>query len=624
MLGWASAASGQVPGSPSPQARYLRAVAIAQEGKLGSASEELELLARTSSSLADRCSYEAGLLFERRAALRKAGDLFAAVSERSYFFPEARLALARVRRLHGDLNEAAAAVVPLTSSPVRLVRRRALVELSTLAQLEHDERGAREALTSLAADRARWLGGAPVLAVITGSYDSLIHRNACRDAKRVAQRASPELGCSTRLFAAEASACIGQDVSVELRQIVRECPQPQLASRAWMTLGMLQARDGKVEASAATFREVATVAPATSLAAEALFTAFWVGWRAHPAESSGEDLARLEALPVEFSTQDRARIRYWRARVALARGAAVEAVSLLAEVALLYPATYYGHLARERLAALDGARASAVELSSVIPAQSEASEERQALERLEPGIASLQLGLEDGASELTALALRQPCSACNRVVVEVLNAAGASGLAYRFARAVFREQAGDRQDATVWQAAFPTPFSELIALHADEASVAPDLLQGLVREESAFDPAARSRCGALGLMQLMPVTARGMAIEGGTALEKLSDLLDPQRNVQLGSRYLGQLLRRFDGNRAAAAAAYNGGPTRVAGWLKQAGAGQLEEWVEEIPLDETRNYVKDVLASADVYRYRLAARSVIVASVTQPTSLALP
>jgi soluble lytic murein transglycosylase len=65
------------------------------------------------------------------------------------------------------------------------------------------------------------------------------------------------------------------------------------------------------------------------------------------------------------------------------------------------------------------------------------------------------------------------------------------------------------------------------------------------------------------------------------------------------------MLSRFGGESAYAAAAYNGGPTRVAHWLKQRPDVPLEEWVEEIPLDETRNYVKDVLASEDVYRHRL-------------------
>ncbi len=617
VLGCGTVAAAQgVDKVPSAHARYLRAVDIAREGKLGAASEELELLGRGGSVLADRCSFEAGLLFERRGATRKAGDAFARVSDRSYFFGEARLALARVRRIHGDLDEASAAVVPLTWNPVRSVRRRAQLELSAIARLEHDERGHRDAMISLAADRAPWMAGAPVLALISGSYDSLIQRNECRDARRVARRASPELGCAARVFAAEALACVDKGAWVELRRLVRECREPELTARAWMTLGVVEARLGKSDASAAAFRQVAKVAPATSLAAEALFAAFWVGWRGHAGDPNADDLAALEALPVDLSAQDRGRVRYWRSRVAQARGGTEQAATLLAEVALLYPATYYGHLARERLTGLDLTRASTVGLAAVIPHQTDSSNEREALERLGPGIAAVKLGLEDGANELMMLARRFPSSASNKVVVEVLNAAGSNSVAYRFARAVIREQSGDRQDATVWQTAFPTHFADLIAQNAEQANVAPGLLQALIREESSFDPSARSHCGARGLMQLMPATARALAIKKGTALGHLNNLFDPQRNVELGSGYLGQLLKRFDGNPEAAAAAYNGGPTRVAGWLKLATAGQYEEWVEEMPLDETRNYVKDVLASADVYRFRLSNQALVVASAT--------
>ncbi len=605
------------------QARYLRARVLAGSGKLGAASEELELLAHKSPELADRCAYEAAGLYEKRGALRKASALYAAVSERSYFYSEARLALARVERLRGDLDAAAAAAMPLAASAVSSERRRALVELAAIATLKHDEVGHRDLVSRLAAERAPWLGGAPALSAIAGGYDALLKSTACRAAHRAVFGVSPELGCVRGLLTAEASACDGRNVSVELKQLTRQCRQPWLASRAWMTLGLLEARDGKAQDAAASFRRAATEAPAAPLAAEALFAAFWVGWKAHPADATGADLAAEEALPVKLSAQDRARLAYWRSRVAQVHGAPAEEARLLSEVAVRYPASWYGSLARERLASFETTPASPVDLADTI-SSSDRLDEREALEHLRPGIAAMQLGLDDGAAELTTLALRHPSAAGNRLTVELLEAAGNGSAAYRFARTVFRQQAGERQDASVWQAAFPAHFSELIARHADRAEVEPPLLQGLVREESAFEPTARSHCGALGLMQLMPVTARSVAHQAGADLDDLGALLDPQRNIELGSRYYGQLLRRFDGNRVAATAAYNGGPTRVASWLKLPSAARPDEWVEEIPLDETRNYVKDVLASADVYRHRLAARSVIIASLNEPSVGAEP
>lgn len=605
---------GTAPAEPTAQARFLRALAIAGEGKLGPASEELELLARTAPALADRSAFEAGLLYERRAGLRQAARLFAAVSDRSHLYPEARLALARVARLNGDVGRAAAALAPLTSSPSASVRKRAWVERATLAQ----DAGARdEALGQLLLERTPWFAGAPALAVLSGDHDRLFRRNECRDVRRAARRAPSAEGCVGRLLAAEAAACAGADVSDELHHLAAACRQPEVGARAWMTLGVAEGRAGGRAAAVAAFREVARVAPTAPLAGEALFAAFWVEWRAAPA-ASDEDLVRLDALPLELSTQDRARVRYWRSRAAEARGDSSVAEALLAEVAFVFPATWYGRLARERL----GARVlpDAVELAAVIPTLTDAPEDGAARERLAPGIAAVRLGLDDGAAELTALARRQPDRASNRLVVEVLNAAGDGDAAYRFARTVLRQQPGEAQDALVWQTAYPTHFAELIARNADAANLAPALVQGLVREESGFDPGARSHCGARGLMQLMPRTARALAFARGGRLGSLRVLSEPERNIQLGAGYLGQLVQRFDGNPAMAAAAYNGGPGRVARWVKS-GPGPLDAWVEEIPLNETRNYVKDVLASADVYAHLLPLRGVLAAAGT-PARLA--
>ncbi len=606
MLACVSATSAQ---AEDVRARYQAATELTRQGKVGPASEELEWIARGSSPLADRASYEAGLLFERRGAFLWAARLFAAVPERSSFFLDARLAQARVLRLHGDFEQAVAAVTPLISGAVR---KRALIELTLLAGLMGDGAAERQARSTLLLARSPWLGGAPALALMSGAFDPLLRRNACRDAQRAAQRAPAESGCVAQLLAAEARACVDTDVSVELERIARECPQAELSARASMAIAVLRARRNDEGAATAAFRRV-SLATSSPLAAEALFAAFWVGWSAHPATASTEDLLRLEALAVDLGTQDRARIRYWRARAAQAQGSSAEAGALLGEVALLYPATWYAHLARERLTALEPL-STAVDLQAVLPTDDAEAGEPEALERLAPGIESVTMGLDDAATQLTNLARRVPSRASNRIAVEVLDAAGLSQQAHRFARAVLREQSGQSQDALVWEAAYPTRFSGLIARTADEENVARGLVQALVREESAFDPAARSRCGALGLMQLMPVTARALAFERGNPLERARDLLEPQRNVQLGAGYLGRLLRRFAGSPAAAAAAYNGGPTRVAGWLKVPRAGQLEEWVEILPLDETRNYVKDVVGSADLYEYKLAARPLVASA----------
>ena len=131
------------------------------------------------------------------------------------------------------------------------------------------------------------------------------------------------------------------------------------------------------------------------------------------------------------------------------------------------------------------------------------------------------------------------------------------------------------------------------------------LVNGITRQESQFDPRARSRVGATGLMQLMPATAREQAGKIGIGYDPGS-LTQPAYNVQLGTSYFDRLLTRFGGSYPLAVAAYNAGGGNVNKWLSQNGdprTGQIDilDWIEAIPFSETRGYVQRVLENAAVY-----------------------
>ncbi len=132
----------------------------------------------------------------------------------------------------------------------------------------------------------------------------------------------------------------------------------------------------------------------------------------------------------------------------------------------------------------------------------------------------------------------------------------------------------------------------------------------IIRQESRFNHRAKSHAGARGLMQLMPATARETASRAGMAHNTSWLTSRPDHNIYLGTRYLHQMLNRYDGNYAMAAAAYNAGPGRVDKWLVEFGdprRGQIDmiDWMELIPIYETRNYAQRVLEGVYVYRMRL-------------------
>ncbi len=135
------------------------------------------------------------------------------------------------------------------------------------------------------------------------------------------------------------------------------------------------------------------------------------------------------------------------------------------------------------------------------------------------------------------------------------------------------------------------------------------LVHALIRQESQFDPRATSPVGARGLMQIMPATAKEVARHNRQPYSA-DRLYDPGYNIRIGDLYLNQLLKQYDGSYALALAAYNGGPGNVSKWLKQFGdprKGDISmiDWIELIPISETRNYVQRVLEGVYIYRTKL-------------------
>ena len=150
------------------------------------------------------------------------------------------------------------------------------------------------------------------------------------------------------------------------------------------------------------------------------------------------------------------------------------------------------------------------------------------------------------------------------------------------------------------------------------------LVLALIRQESRFDRQARSSSGALGLMQLMPRTAQGVARSMGLSYSRKRLTASAAHNIALGSRYLDDLVERYDGSYLLAVAAYNGGPRNVARWIAANGDPRRDpdvdiiDWIEMIPIPETRNYVQRVLEGTQIYRWQLGRRPTASSLATRP------
>lgn len=158
--------------------------------------------------------------------------------------------------------------------------------------------------------------------------------------------------------------------------------------------------------------------------------------------------------------------------------------------------------------------------------------------------------------------------------------------------------------ASYWndiQLRFPLDYSSTIEKATKGMDINQSLVMSLTRQESAFNERARSPVGAMGLMQLMPATAKQVSKSIGMNFSK-ANLYDKETNLRLGSSYLDQLIDHYQGNAILATAAYNAGPNRVDQWLEETpNCQRVDTWIESIPYKETRNYVQNILAYKVIY-----------------------
>lgn len=176
-----------------------------------------------------------------------------------------------------------------------------------------------------------------------------------------------------------------------------------------------------------------------------------------------------------------------------------------------------------------------------------------------------------------------------------------------------RRKLGLQQGASLWSSAYPRAYRASVEKWSRKESVPEEFIWAIMKQESQFKRDAISPVGALGLMQVMPMTGYRMSKIRGESNFTPQQLLEPDMAVEMGSSYLKRLLRKFNDQTPLVAAAYNAGPHRADHWMNAFGHLTVDEFIEHIPFAETRNYVKKVVNNQQIYReiYRGDRRSAI-------------
>jgi soluble lytic murein transglycosylase len=382
----------------------------------------------------------------------------------------------------------------------------------------------------------------------------------------------------------------GQEALALLSDFPRDPPE-DASSRFWLLRRQLVNVAVKVGDYTAAHKAVdAHGLPVGADAADAEFLGGWLALtKLHDAEDAEKHFARLEIIGASPITVSRA--LYWRGRAEEALGDPVAAQTYYGRGARYYT-SFYGQLAAGKAGMTE------IDLGKdPIPTPAERA-------RFEGNdlVVAARLLHDAGArdlyrSMLVAATDVLPNLADMVILIDLANDTAEGDLAMRLARLAAQK------GLTLPERGFPVRSAP------ESSPVEQALVLGIIRQESGFDPRIRSGVGARGMMQLMPSTAKVLAKRAGVRYKE-SLLDDADYNMQLGSNFLGDLVGTFDGSYIMAAAAYNAGPGRPNSWVTQCGdprsaSTDALDFIECIPIGETRNYVMRVMENVQVYRARL-------------------
>lgn len=369
-----------------------------------------------------------------------------------------------------------------------------------------------------------------------------------------------------------------EEAAETLSQISLFHPQSQIAPQALYEAARLYQSDLNFGKALETYDLLIRNYPESEFAKDAIWNIGWIHYR---------NKEYTEAQ-VTFSSINTLQALYWKARVFEKEGRGQEALSIYENLAHSSSPSYYSYLARKKIGSVDNLSVP-IELSV---AKDDFIKGNPAKDRAR---FLIELGMFDDAIwEIKEMEKKAKTQEDLLLISRLYSKADDFYDSIKIADKLGFSQAT--------KLSYPVYLDGIVKNFSAKYGVDEFLIYSIIREESRFQKDAVSVSGAIGLMQLIPTTGKSTAQKVGINGYRTDMLYIPDVNIQLGTAYFKGVLDEFDGNIVFALASYNGGPNNVARWIVKLGNLDPDEFVEEIPYAETRNYVKKVLRSYGAYR----------------------
>ena len=398
---------------------------------------------------------------------------------------------------------------------------------------------------------------------------------------------------------------LGQQQSI-VAQMESSFPQSQWLAEALYSSGNMYLLRREYSTAVEYYSYLATHFPESTNAAAAHWRAGWLSYR----QGLYADAARLfdDQIRLYPAAKETVSALYWRARLYETQDRKpAQAAANYRAIVRAYQHFFYAQMARQRLAALGNAQpAPQPQLDRFQPQPVPALND--SIPQDSPHLAKARLLANAGLNDYIAQEIAADPDSSSWSALAEAQIYAAFGETFRAMRALKRglpyaATASIRSiPLSYWRILFPEPYWETIKAESAKNNLDPYLVASLIRQESEFNPSAISHANAYGLMQLLPSVGKAMAREEGISHFDTFQLLDPDTNIRLGTRYLRKTLEKFGRVTEYGLAAYNAGDDRVLDWQAAGPYQGIDEFVESIPFTETREYVEGILRNEETYR----------------------